>query len=117
MEELTRFKVLRKAYKSHVTRVFNKIDKIFNMESLDELSVAYLPTAIDQLTMKLETFKELNNRIANLIQDPEQLEHAILEAEDVQKEITAKIGKSTLSPSCGKVQRQPRPSLSFVTLE
>ena len=93
MEKLTRLEASRKSYKSHATRVFNKVDKIFNQESLDELSAAYLPIAIDQLTKKLETFKLIDDRITNLIEDPEEFKHAILEAEDVQKEVSSKIGE------------------------
>ena len=70
MEELARLEASRKAYKSHVTRVFNKVDKIFNQESLDKLSAAHLPIAINQLTNKLETFKQIDDRIANLIKVP-----------------------------------------------
>ena len=61
MEELTRLEASRKGYKSHVTRVFNRVDAIFNQQSLDELSAAHLPIAIDQLTKKLERFKQIDD--------------------------------------------------------
>ena len=93
MEELTRLEAFRKGYKSHVTCAFNRVAKTFNQESLDELSAAHLPIAIDQLTNKLETLKQIDDRIAGLIEDPEQLEHTVFEAEDVQEEISNKIGE------------------------
>ena len=40
------------------------VDKMLDQELLDKLSAAHLPKAIDQLTKKLETMKQVDVQIA-----------------------------------------------------
>ena len=47
---------------------------------VDILALAYLKTAITQLEKKQEQIINLNQRITELIQDPDELETAILGA-------------------------------------
>ena len=62
--------------------------QIFNQELLDELSTAYLPIAIDQPYQEARNVQTV--RRPNC-EDLEELEHVILETENVQEEISSKI--------------------------
>ena len=60
MEELQRLQSSRKAYKSHVTRTFNRVEELMRAESLDELQVTSLMTASEQLRKRKETIAQLD---------------------------------------------------------
>ena len=76
MEDLARLQASRKGYKSHVTRLYNKVDEILSSE-LNEFSVTSLTTAIEQLNKKKETLAQIDGRVTELIESPEDLEEAI----------------------------------------
>ena len=92
MEELARLQASRKGYKSHVTRLYNKVDEILSSE-LNEFSVTSLTTAIEQLNKKKETLSQIDRRVTELIESPEDLEEAIFDAEETQDTIVDKIAK------------------------
>ena len=101
-------------YKSHVMRVFNKVDKFFSQELLNKLFVARLPIDIDQVTIKLKKCSNtLTTDLRIFIKDPEQPEHAILEAEDVQEVISNKIENINIFTELWKSLKKPKlyPSL------
>ena len=92
MEELARKRTSRKAFRSHVTRILNKVEETLSND-IDELALTYLKTAISQLEKKQGQITDLNQRIAKLIQDPDELETTILDAEKVQDLILEKINE------------------------
>ena len=67
MEDSARLRTLQKAYRLHITRILNKVD--------DTLA------------------NDINEQITNLVQDPDELETAILEAEELQDLILEKINE------------------------
>ena len=93
VEDLTRLQASRKAYKSHITRVYRKIDDSFDAE-VDEYTVTTLRTTIDQVNNKKTKITELNERIAALIIDPDELTDAMIDAGDLEDSITDKIVKT-----------------------
>ena len=84
MEDLTRLNASQKAYKSHVTRLYNKID---------DYTITTLTTAVEQLSTKKIKIAELDERIITLIKDPEDLTEAIIEAGELEDSIVEKISK------------------------
>ncbi|XP_065896204.1 uncharacterized protein [Dysidea avara] len=104
MEEPARLRTSRKAYRAHVTRILNKVDDTL-ANDLDELALTYLRTAITQLEKKKEQITALDQRIIDLIQNPDELEIAILDAEELQDLIMEKINELNQ-----RVEMQSRPT-------
>ena len=92
MEDLTRLNASRKAYKSHVTRLYNKIDDLCATK-VDDYTITTLTTAVEQLSTKKIKIAELDERIITLIKDPEDLTEAIIEAGELEDSIVEKISK------------------------
>ena len=92
MEELTRLQASRKGFKSHVTRLYNKVDELIDNE-VDEYSVALLTKTMEQLRSKGDKLNKIDEQIVTLINDPEELEYYIVESEELQDAITDKMTK------------------------
>ena len=67
MDEPARLRTSRKAYRSHVTRILNKVEDTLANE-IDELAITYLKTAITQLEKKREQIVKVDEQIVNLVQ-------------------------------------------------
>ena len=92
MEQLTRLRTSRRAYRSHVTRILNKVEETLTKE-IDDLALTYLKTAVSQLEKKLEQITKLDAQITELIDEPGELEETIMESEEVQDLITENINE------------------------
>ena len=92
MEELTRLQASCKGFKSHVTRLYNKVDELIDNE-VDEYSVALLTKTMEQLRSKGDKLNKIDEQIVTLINDPEELEYYIVESEELQDAITDKMTK------------------------
>ena len=92
VEDLTRFQASRKAYKSHITRLFHRVDDSLSME-VDDYTITTLRAAIEQLNGKKAKITELGQRIATLITDPKELTEAITDTGELEDSITDKIAK------------------------
>ena len=104
MEQLTRLQTSRRAYRSHVTRILNKVEDTLAKE-IDELALTYLKTAVTQLEKKHAQICKADTEIAELIQEPEELEAAILDSEELQDLITENINE--LNKRVEILSRQP----------
>ena len=92
MEEASRLRASRKAHRSHLTRIFGKIEEILQSDAIpNEKQTATLKTSLQQIGAKRATVEELDSRISDTIQDPEALESEILDAEDIQFNVAEKI--------------------------
>lgn len=91
MEQTTHLQMSRKACKSHVTRQFKKVEELMASETIDELLLSSLKTSQELLVKKKETIHQLDIQIAELIQDADALEEAILDIEDTQDRILEKV--------------------------
>ena len=90
MAELTRFQASRKAFQSHVMRLYNKIN--YTMENdVDEYSIVSLITSIQQLQAKKETLAQLDKQIEKLIRSEEDIEEVVSESLELQDDIMDKI--------------------------
>jgi len=77
MEQLPRLQASRKGFKSHVTRLYHKVDGLMEKE-VDEYSITLLTKAIEQLTNKGDKLDEINEQIITLTDDPHELEEYII---------------------------------------
>ena len=92
MEQLTRLQTSRRAYRAHVTRILNMVEETLAKE-IDELVLTYLKTAASQLEKKHEQTVKLDEKITELIQDPGELEEAIMDSDEVQDLIIENINE------------------------
>ena len=89
MEEASCLRASRKAHRSHLTRIFRKIEEILQSDAIpNEKQTATLKTSLQQIEAKRATVEELDPRIN---EDPEALESEILDAEDIQFNVAEKI--------------------------
>ncbi|XP_065891235.1 mucin-17-like [Dysidea avara] len=91
-EELTRLQASRKAYKSHITILYRKIDDALDTE-VDDYTITTLRTTINQLNDKKANIAEPDERIAALITDADKLTETMIEAGELEDSITDKITK------------------------
>ena len=92
MEEPALLRTLQKAYCLHVMRILNKVEDTLANE-IDELALTYLRTVITQLEKKREHIIKVDERIIELIQDEDDIETVILDAEELQDLILEKINE------------------------
>jgi len=76
MEESAHFIASRNGHRSHVTRLFKKIDELINA---DEKQVCSLTTSLEQLKKKCELITQMNEKVLQLITESSDLEDAIIE--------------------------------------
>ena len=91
-DDLTRLQASRKAFKSHITRLYRKIDDSLET-NVDDYTITTLRTTLDQLNGKKAKIAELDERIAALITDPDELTAAMIDAGELEDSITDKIAK------------------------
>ena len=84
---MTHLQLSQKAYKAHVTRIFKKVEELMTLDTLDELQMSSLKTALEQLWKKKDVITQLDSQIVEQTTTPEGLEEAILETEDTQDKI------------------------------
>ena len=91
-EEKTRQLASRSWYKGHVTRLFHKIDELMSGD-FDDYTVASLSNAIEQLTKKMDKIAKIDERLLELLDDATEIESTVLEAEELNDDITDKIAR------------------------
>ena len=83
MEELRRFKASRKGYRTHVTRTLSKITTLTeSSEPITPDQIVTLKTWLDQLAQKRTVLEDLDTKIANTIEDKDELADEICEVEE-----------------------------------
>ena len=92
MERLQRAKGSRKAYRSHFTRIYRKIEDIFEADTpMTDSQISTLTSALEQLNQKKTQISQLDVQIAESIENAEDLETEILQAEEVQGKLLDRI--------------------------
>ena len=101
MEGVQRFQSSRKAYRSHLTRIYNKVSEIMeSSETPSDSQITTLKSSLEQLQRKAEIIKDLDAKISLAIQDPSELEGEIFESEEIQDAIIEKTGSIKEFLSC-----------------
>ena len=72
--------------------MYAKIDELLG-EEVDDYSITSLTTAIEQLNRKMERIAQIDEQILTLIDDPTELEQAVLDREEVRDNILDKIAR------------------------
>ena len=90
MEEQQHLVASRRAHRAHLTKITKKIIELQDGE-IDDAHTATRRSCLEQLQRKRQILTELDNKIFGLIEDPDNLETDILEAEDIQSLISEKL--------------------------
>ena len=90
MEGLAKFQASRKAYRSHLTRIYHKIQELDLTQPATEAIASQVSSYLDQLQRKAECIRQLDTKIASEISDPADLEQDVFKAEGIQDSIIEK---------------------------
>ena len=94
MEGVQHFQLSRKAYRSHLTRIYKKVSEIVEAgKTPNDLQVSALKSAVEQLQHKADILRDLDAKIADAMQDETELEGEIFESKEMQDTILEKIGE------------------------
>ena len=74
MEGLTKLQGSRKAFRSHLTRIYGKVDALDLTQPLTEAIATDVTTYIEQMNRKAETLRQLDAKISSAIEDVSELE-------------------------------------------
>ena len=77
MEGLEKFRGSRKAYRSHLTRIYGKLEELDLTQPASEDTTASVISYVDQLQRKAESLQQLDTKIQSIITDPEDLEREV----------------------------------------
>ena len=108
-ETLPKLTSSRAGYRAHLTKTLNKAKDLMK-EARTEMDVVSLNSIIEQLTRKKTILTGLDEKIAALIEEPEDLEQEIFETEEIHHEIldtTSQISRFihvTISPKKSATQ-------------
>ena len=86
-ENLSKLTSSRTGYRSHLTKTLNKARDIMKRENPTDLDIVSLEFVIEQLGRKKTILTGLDEKIAALIEDPNELEQEIFDTEEIQDEI------------------------------
>ena len=79
MEDISHLKASRRAHRSHLTRIFGRVEEILESDEIpSEKQTITLNTSLEQIETKKGTVEELDAKIYEAIQDPVTLEAEIL---------------------------------------
>ena len=90
MENIKRHRLSRRGYRSHLTRIMTATTAIIEKE-LSELTKSDFTSLTDwlrQLDRKKEILTDVDAKIIALVEDEEELEGEVLEAEEIQERIS-----------------------------
>ena len=77
-------KASRKAYRSHLTRIYHKMEELDLTQPATEEIASLVTSYINQLQRKAETIRQLDTGIAAKTQDPDKLEQEVCDTEEIQ---------------------------------
>ena len=89
MEGLPKLKALRKAFRSHLTSICGKIGELDLTKPEEEITTLVL-SYLDQLQWKAETIGSLDSKIVAEIENTDDLEQDVFEAEKIKDTIIEK---------------------------
>ena len=97
MENLPCHQASHKAHCSHLTRTYWKLQEILETEEeFSDSQLATLNTVLDKFEQKRLVLLELDWKISEAIQEPDELQSEVLEAEDTQNRIYEMVSLSFL---------------------
>jgi len=91
MEGMDKLKGSRKAYRSHLTRIYGKIEELNLTEPATEETYSLVTSFIDQLNRKAESLQQLDSKIQSMIEGADDVERDTFESIEVQDLLIEKL--------------------------
>ena len=113
MAELKRAQCSRRGYRTHLKKLLQSADELLiNPQPLSEINVASLRDLHEQFRRKQDMISALDTKILEAIENDEEIEAEVLQAEEVASSIStvkAKITSrlSSIAPSSETTSRTP----------
>ena len=86
-ENLAKLQASRAGFRAHLTQTRKKVPSIMAKETRRKLDFVSLNNILEQLARKKSILKELDQKIAAILEDPAKLEKEIFDTEVIQEEI------------------------------
>ena len=86
-EALPKHRASRAGFRAHLTKLLEKAATLMDKEMPSEVELASLKNTLEQLARKRNKLKDLDERIAALLEEPDEIEKEAFETEDIQDSI------------------------------
>lgn len=86
-DNLPKHRASRAGYRAHLTQILQKAPTLMAKETPTEEDIVSLNNILEQLARKKEKIKGLDEKIAALLEEPDEIEKDIFETEVIQDEI------------------------------
>ena len=91
MEAIDKLKGSRKAYRSHLTRIWGKLEELSLTVPANDETATTVTSYIDQIQRKAESIQQLDSRIQSAMEEPNDIERDVLESLEIQDTIIEKM--------------------------
>ena len=91
MEGLNKLKGSRKAYRSHLTHIYGKLDKLDLTQPPNEDTIITVTSYIKQMQRKAESIQQLDTQIQSMMEDPTAVEDDVSDSLETQDLLIEKI--------------------------
>ena len=86
-EALPKHRASRAGFRAHLTKLLEKAATLMDKEMPSEVELVSLKNTLEQLARKRDKLKDLDERIAALLEEPDEIEKESFETEDIQDSI------------------------------
>ena len=86
-EALPNHSTSRAGFRAHLTKLLEKAGTLMDKEMPSEVELVSLKNTLEQLARKRDKLKDLDERIAALLEEPDEIEKEAFETEDIQDSI------------------------------
>ena len=86
-ENLPKHRASRARYRAHLTQILEKAGTLMAKETPTEVDLVSLKNILEQLAPKKDKIKDLDERIAAVLEDPDEIEKEAFETEVIQDNI------------------------------
>ena len=86
-EALPKHRASRAGFRAHLTKLLEKAATLMDKEMPSEVEIISLKNTLEQSARKREKLKDLDERIAALLEEPDEIEKEAFETEDIQDSI------------------------------
>ena len=86
-EALPKHRASRAGFRAHLTKLLEKAATLMDKEMPSEVELVSLKNTLEQLSRKRDRLKDLDEGIAALLEEPDEIEKEAFETEDIQDSI------------------------------
>ena len=98
-ENLPKLQASWGGYRSHLTQTLKKPDTILNKESPTEVDLISMKNILEQLLQKKNILRDLDEKIATLLEEPDDIVKEIFDSKVQQEEIDKTSWQTSNSPN------------------